>query len=202
MLDINKLSSDLLLFSTKEFGFFELPKELTTGSSIMPQKRNPDILELARAKHSVVFACLTQLNFLCENLNSGYNRNLQLSKEPLMKGLETTLSTIRIISHLIKNLKVNEQNCKNACTPEIFATDYAFDLVKNGVPFRDAYKETANNLGKIKPQNLSENLKGKKSIGSTGNLQLEEYDSETKKFSVWLENERTHFDSKISSLLI
>lgn len=141
MLDLNKLAADLMLFSTKEFGFFELPKEFCTGSSIMPQKRNPDVLELVRAKYHVVLGEEFKIKSLVGNLISGYNRDVQLTKEPLMDSMEITKQSLGIISLVLAGMKVNKPNCEKAMTKELYATQEAYELVKQGMPFREAYKE-------------------------------------------------------------
>lgn len=139
MLDVNKLSTDLMLFSTSEFGFVSLPQSFLTGSSIMPQKNNYDVFEIARGKYGVLIGCVAAVTAITANLPSGYNRDLQLTKEPLMKGIDTTLETVRILAAAMKNLRFNEKRCREAMTPELYATQKAYELVKKGVPFRDAY---------------------------------------------------------------
>jgi len=141
MFDINKIASDLIIFSMPEFGYFELPQEFTTGSSIMPQKKNPDVLELLRAKYHVVVSYEFQIKSITENLLSGYNRDLQLTKEPTLKGLEITKESISIMELIFENLKVNEKRCNDALTEEVYATEKAYQLVKKGMPFREAYRE-------------------------------------------------------------
>ncbi|MFH2028028.1 MAG: lyase family protein, partial [Nanoarchaeota archaeon] len=146
MFTLNKMSSDLILFSMQEFGFVEIPKEFTTGSSIMPQKKNPDVLELVRAKYSVVLSYEFQLKNLISNLISGYNRDLQLTKEPVIKGLEITKDCLEIMELVISNLKINDGNCKKAMTKELYATEEVYKLVKEGKSFREAYKEVKKKL--------------------------------------------------------
>ena len=141
MFDINKIASDLIIFSMPEFGYFELPKEFTTGSSIMPQKKNPDVLELLRAKYHVVVSYEFRVQSMTANLISGYNRDLQLTKEPTLKGLEITKESLSIMDLIFKNLKVNEKRCRDSLTEEIYATEKAYQLVKKGMPFREAYRE-------------------------------------------------------------
>jgi argininosuccinate lyase len=140
MIDLNKISSDIILFSMPEFGFFELPKEICTGSSIMPHKRNPDVLELIRAKYHKTLSCEFEVKNLIANLPSGYNRDLQLTKEPTIRGIETTAGCLRIMALILEKLKINEANCKRAMTSELYATKKAYDLVKKGMPFREAYR--------------------------------------------------------------
>jgi len=141
MFDLNKIASDLIIFSMPEFGYFELPKEFTTGSSIMPQKKNPDVLELLRAKYHFVVSYEFQVKSIAANLISGYNRDLQLTKEPTMKGLVMAKESISIMELIFENLKVNEKRCRDSLTEEVYATEKAHELVKKGVPFREAYRE-------------------------------------------------------------
>jgi len=140
MFDLNKIASDLILFSVPELGYFELPKEFCTGSSLMPQKKNPDVLELLRAKYHVVVSYEFQIKNMISNLLSGYNRDIQLTKEPTMKGLEITKESLYITSLVFSKLKVNKKNCEQSLTKDIYATEEVFKLVKTGIPFREAYK--------------------------------------------------------------
>lgn len=141
MLDINKLATDMWLFTSAEFGFIELPKEFSMGSSIMPQKVNPDVVELLRAKAGVMKGHRDSINSMILNLPSGYNGDFKLTKQPLIEGFELAKSCISIMTLVIGGLKVNEGRCKAAMTPELFATEKALELVKKGVPFRDAYRK-------------------------------------------------------------
>lgn len=141
MFDLNKLSTDLILFNMKEFGFVSLPKEFCTGSSIMPQKKNPDVLELIRAKYHIVLGEEFKVKSLIGNLMSGYNRDLQLTKEPLINAIEITKDSLSIMALLFNKIKINEDYCKKALTDELFATEKAYQLVKDGMPFREAYRK-------------------------------------------------------------
>ena len=201
MLDSGKLATDLIIFSTPEFGYFELPKEFCTGSSIMPQKKNPDVLELARANASVVESCMFRVNGIIKNLISGYNRDLQLTKEPLMKGLETTNDTIKMMELVVKGLKVNKDRCLAACAPDIFATDKALELVKKGMPFRDAYKEVGLNLERLRSIDPTKNIMAKKHIGATGNLGLEKAKKAIEKEKIELSKEKSSFEEKMQNLV-
>lgn len=140
MLDVNKLATDLLLFSTSEFGFISLPKQFLTGSSIMPQKNNYDVLELARGKYGVLVGCVAAITAITANLPSGYNRDFQLTKEPLMTGINATLQTTKIMALVMRNLTFNEKRCREAMSEELYATEKAYELVKKRMPFRDAYR--------------------------------------------------------------
>ena len=148
MYDINKISSDLILFSMDELGYFEIPEKFCTGSSIMPQKNNPDVLELLRAKYNNVRSYESEVLNITSNLPSGFHRDFQLTKEPTMKAIETTLDCIKMITMLINELVVNEKRCDEALSEEIYATEKAYKLVETGVPFRSAYKILAMELSK------------------------------------------------------
>ncbi len=147
---INRLASDLVLFSSAEFGFVTLPEAYTTGSSIMPQKRNPDVLELARAAHHRIVAELHVLFALPANLPSGYHRDLQLTKEAVMRGVLTGVDLILAVRHIVDGLHCNVDVMRKRLGPSLFATDAALEKVVQGVPFRHAYRETASRLDEIK----------------------------------------------------
>ncbi|MGQ9672627.1 MAG: argininosuccinate lyase [Candidatus Aminicenantales bacterium] len=143
MLDLARLATDLILFSTEEFGFFQLPDRFTTGSSLMPQKKNPDVLELVRANSALVHSGYLQVIETLKGLPSGYHRDLQLTKEPLLRGFKKTLETLEIMSLVLENLKICEDRCREACRGDIRSADRIHELVKKGVPFRDAYRRVA-----------------------------------------------------------
>ena len=143
MFDLNKISSDLILFSMPELGYFEIPEEFCTGSSMMPQKKNPDVLELLRAKYHAVVSCELYVKSVTANLLSGFNRDVQLTKGPTMQGLEIAKESLSVAARIFKKLRVNKENCKKALTEEIYATEKAHELVRKGKPFREAYGEVA-----------------------------------------------------------
>jgi len=143
MLDLNRIASDLILFSMPEFGFFELPDEFCTGSSIMPQKKNPDVLELLRARYHVIIALESQVKTQVSNLISGYNRDIQLTKEPVMKGFDITRAGLEVAELLFRHLVVNRERCEEALTDDLLATERVYALVRQGVPFREAYQRIA-----------------------------------------------------------
>ncbi|MBF88650.1 MAG: argininosuccinate lyase [Candidatus Marinimicrobia bacterium] len=150
MFDLNKLASDLILFSMPEFGFFNLPEDFCTGSSIMPQKQNPDVLEILRGKYHSVKSCEIEISGLISDLGTGFHRDFQLTKEPTMKGIEITLDSLEIASLVIRNLSLNTRRCQEAMTDEIYATERAYALVEKGMPFREAYKTIAKEFFKEK----------------------------------------------------
>lgn len=150
LLTINKFASDVMLFTASEFNFFKVSNLITTGSSIMPQKKNLDLAELLRSKIHVVLGNYIQIVSLSSNLISGYNRDLQDAKKPLIESLTVTLNSIKVTKVLLNNLSPNKKVLESALTDEIFATEKALKLVKEGIPFRQAYKKVASNLTKNK----------------------------------------------------
>jgi len=150
MYDLNRMAADLILFTLPDFGYFALPDEFLTGSSIMPQKKNPDVLELLRAKYHEVFACEMQVRNTAVNLISGYHRDLQITKEPLMRGFSATLASVQIATLVFRNLSVNPEKCQAAMSDELFATTKVYELVEKGLPFREAYRITAQQFGEKK----------------------------------------------------
>ena len=146
MFSINRIASDIVLFCTDEFKFFSLPDEFCSGSSIMPNKRNPDVLELLRGSYSILIGYQSQIQSLSQNLISGYNRDIQLSKEPTMRSFDLIKNCLDINTLVISGLIVNEENCKKAMTDELFATQQVYNMVKEGIPFRQAYRKIADEL--------------------------------------------------------
>ncbi|MEK6892306.1 MAG: argininosuccinate lyase [Nanoarchaeota archaeon] len=199
--DLARLSNDLIVFSMDEFGFFKLPDKFCTGSSIMPQKKNPDVLELIRAKSAKIDSNLYFVKNTMSKLQSGYNRDLQLTKEALMESFDIAVSSLRIFKTIIEKMIVNKEKCIKACTPDLFAAEYAYKLAKKGVPFRDAYKETAKNLGKLAVINPVSSIKLKKHLGATGNLGLEKIKQQIKEISKEIGSETEKFNSKLRGLL-
>lgn len=146
MLDLKRLANDLILFSRDEFGYFHLPDEFCTGSSIMPHKKNPDVLEVVRARSALINSYYFQIIEIITGLHSGYSRDLQLTKGPLMKGFRVTLKTIRIMKLVMAHLEVDSERCQKACTEEIYSAEKAHGLVKKGTAFREAYRKVARDL--------------------------------------------------------
>ncbi len=139
MLSVGRLAEDMILYLMPEFGYFRLPPAYCTGSSIMPQKQNPDVFELARARSSDVLSCAVRVAGVLKGLPGGYQRDLQETKAPFMEGLRLTRETVTVLQPLMQSLEVNEAALRNGCVAGIFATDRALELVADGVPFRDAY---------------------------------------------------------------
>ncbi len=144
---INRLASDLIQFSMAEFGFVRLPDEYCTGSSIMPQKRNPDVLELARAAYHRLVAELNLLATLPANLASGYHRDLQLTKESVMRAVTTAADVLVAVKNVLAGVSFDTDRMRASVSPEMFATAEALKLVTDGVPFREAYRQAAETRG-------------------------------------------------------
>jgi argininosuccinate lyase len=142
MLDARRLAWDLSLFTTAEFNFVALPSEYTTGSSIMPNKRNPDVVELLRASYATVAASRCEIEQLL-SLPSGYQRDLQFSKGSLFHGVTHGLATLELLPDLLARMQWNESSMRAAIEPAMYATDVAIEQAAAGVPFRDAYRAAA-----------------------------------------------------------
>ncbi|MBO7683995.1 MAG: argininosuccinate lyase [Kiritimatiellae bacterium] len=138
---LSRLAEDLILFSMPEFAYFKLPRAYCTGSSIMPQKFNPDVLELVRSKAAQALGLQAASLSLLHAMPGGYNRDLQDCKWLYMKGLEIVRTTLRILAKVVDGVKLDAQKCRAAFTPGVFATDVALRKVADGVPWRDAYHE-------------------------------------------------------------
>ena len=136
MITLSRMAEDLILYSSPEFGYFGLPEEYCTGSSIMPQKKNPDILELVRARSVRVLSHASAVSGIIVRLPGGYNRDLQETKEPFMEGIETTASSLKMVALLVSKLKINKDALLAGFTPEVFAADEATRLVSKGASFR------------------------------------------------------------------
>jgi argininosuccinate lyase len=197
---LSKMAADLIMFSLPEFGYFSLPAEMCTGSSIMPQKKNPDGLELTRAKAAGLGSCAAQIKMVIRALPSGYNRDFQETKEPFLRGLKTALALFRIMELTIKKLKVNAKTLRAAFTPDIFATDEAYARVLAGQSFRDAYREVGLNLDKLKALDPGETLKNRKSSGTAGNLRLEIPRAELFQIGGYFSEERAKIEKSLKKL--
>lgn len=176
MLTLSRLAADLLFFTARETGYFTLSEGLTTGSSIMPQKKNADGLEIMRGYVSVIISHQLTVKNIIKSLISGYNRDLQLIKKPLIESLEIVKASLIVADEHIKGLRVNKDKIETAIAKDIVAADLANEMVEQqGIPFRDAYVKVGQELEKIEKIDYLQNIKSKKSLGSPGNLNLEYY---------------------------
>ena len=201
MLTLSRLAQDLILFSMPEFGYFRLPAEFTTGSSIMPQKRNPDVLELLRAKAAKVLA---NANFAAEIVRaapSGYNRDLQETKAPFMEGFDLAIASLRILTPLVSKLEVDGAALRRGFGPEVFATDRALELVAKGMPFRDAYHEVKSNLDQLAGKSPDAALAAKRHLGAPLGLDFAALAARAKKAEAWAGRERGRYAARRNDLL-
>jgi argininosuccinate lyase len=145
--DIGRMASDLLLFYTQEFAYISLASDATTGSSIMPQKRNPDVLELIRASSATLQACLDESLQITNKLPSGYQRDLQRLKAPLFRGIDLAIESVDIMAHILDGMRFVAENI--TLDPGIHAAEEANRLVRDeGLPFREAYRRIAERFAK------------------------------------------------------
>src|SRR5436189_1916445 len=140
-LHLSRLSEDLIIWGTREFGFLEFTDAFSTGSSLMPQKRNPDMAELTRGKTGRLYGNLMSILTMTKALPSSYNRDLQEDKKPLFDSVDTVRAALEIFAAMLPELKVNRKRMQAAASdPNLFATDLAEYLVKKGIPFRKAHE--------------------------------------------------------------
>jgi argininosuccinate lyase len=140
LFDLNRWASDVILFTLPEIGYFSLDPAMVTGSSIMPHKKNPDVLELIRSSYHQVSGFELQLRTIPANLISGYHRDLQFTKEPLMRGLKTCHDVLEVAKVTLGGLKPDPEMLQKSMTAELLSVQKVMDLVHSGMPFRDAYR--------------------------------------------------------------
>jgi argininosuccinate lyase len=167
-----RLAWDLSLFTMSELGFVKLDPAFTTGSSIMPQKRNPDVVELMRASCSIVQGALAEVQSIVA-LPSAYHRDLQLTKGPTMRGLDEALATARLVPRLVASLSFDRDRMADAVSAECYATDRAVELAVAGVPFREAYQRVAGEIASLERGDPQASLAARTSVGAPGNLSLD-----------------------------
>ena len=171
VLDLRRLAWDLSLFTSAEFGFVALPAQYTTGSSIMPNKRNPDVIELMRASYASVAAGRAEIEHLL-SLPSGYHRDLQFSKGAIFHAFGRGLGALSLLPDLLRNLEWNTDAMRAALDPSMYATDLAVDLARDGLPFRDAYRQAAD-PARWAAGDPAASLAARVSPGAAGDLRLE-----------------------------
>lgn len=178
---LSKLAMDITLYMSQNFDFISFPNELTTGSSIMPHKKNPDVFELIRAKCNKIQAVPNQLSLITNNLPSGYHRDLQLVKEIIVPALQDMKACLEMMTFSLKEIRVNQNILDDPKYDYLFSVDTLNEMVKNGMPFRDAYKTMGQAIenGSFEPKKDAKHTHE----GSLGNLCLEE-----------IKNKRTELD--------
>ncbi len=173
LLDVRRLAWDLSLFTTAEFSFVDLPDRFTTGSSIMPNKRNPDVVELLRAAYGTVQGAMAELQSLL-SLPSGYQRDLQGTKPPLLRAMNRGLDALAIVPGLLADLSFNEERMREAIEPAMHATDRAVELAAGGVPFRQAYRQVASEFDQLAERTADQSLEARTSPGACADLRLDD----------------------------
>lgn len=176
---LNKLATDVCLFMNQHFAFLTFPDNLTTGSSIMPHKKNPDVFELIRAKTNQIQAVPTSVSFLLTNMSTGYHRDMQLLKEEIFPAFETLKSCLSMSTFMLKEIKVKQNILQDSFYKHLFSVEVVNDLVLQGMPFRDAYKKVGLDIeaDKFAPDQSQVNHTHE---GSIGNLCLAEIQEKMK----------------------
>ncbi|MEZ4700368.1 MAG: argininosuccinate lyase [Rhodothermales bacterium] len=182
---LNRMASDLVLFNTSEFAFVRLPAAFCTGSSIMPQKQNPDVLELIRASYHRVIAEMQILLTLPANMPSGYHRDLQLTKEATMRSEAVTTDMLDAMRQLLPGVEFDLEAMRRATSSELFATAAALEKVAAGMPFRDAYREAAREVSQIGQVDLEQALDAYKVAGFPGKLAIAPIRERVAAFAGW-----------------
>ncbi len=168
---IGKMANDICLYSNQNYGFFSFPSELTTGSSIMPHKKNPDVFELIRGKSSKIQSVPNELTLLINNLSTGYNRDYQLTKEVLFPAIVDLKASLEIFEFMIQHIIINENILDDKKYDYLFSVEKINELMISGKSFREAYREVGNSIENGTYQYERRNL-NHTHIGSIGNLDL------------------------------
>jgi argininosuccinate lyase len=177
---LNKLASDVCIFMNQHFGFISFPDELTTGSSIMPHKKNPDVFELIRAKTNQMQSLPIQVNLLLTNLTTGYHRDLQLLKESIFPGIDSLLDCLDMSVFMLKEIKVKNGILEDPFYKHVFSVEVVNNMVLEGMPFRDAYKKVGIDIEKD-DFNPDQSKVSHTHEGSIGNLCTKEIQSKMEK---------------------
>jgi argininosuccinate lyase len=172
MLDVRRLAWDLSLYTSAEFNFVSLPSGYTTGSSIMPNKRNPDVVELLRAAYAPVAGARAEIEQLL-SLPSGYHRDMQGTKGPLIRGMVSGLQALRLVAPLIREMVCQPAAMAAAISPDMYATDRAIELTAAGMPFREAYRKVGLELDQLEDQAPAVSIDARVSLGGCANLGLD-----------------------------
>jgi argininosuccinate lyase len=172
LLDLRRLAWDLSLFTTAEFAFVDIPPRFTTGSSIMPNKRNPDVIELMRATYASAAAARTEIEQLL-SLPSGYQRDLQFSKGAIFHAFSRGIAALDLLPDLLDGMRWRADAMRAAIDPSMHATDIAVESAQSGVPFRDAYRHAAESKDTAHTRTPEDSLSARVSAGASGDLRLD-----------------------------
>jgi argininosuccinate lyase len=202
--ELAKLAADVILYAADEYGYLVLPPELATGSSLMPHKRNPDVFELTRARAAALDGDLVAVLALKAKLTSGYHRDFQLLKEPLLRGLDRTREMLAMMAGAVPRLAVNRDRATAALTGGVLATDEVMRRVEQGEPFRAAYRAVAAALRRgvefpaPAPSALAARRRG---AGGLGNLDLGPVRARLRGARRWSSRARRRFDTALRRLV-
>jgi argininosuccinate lyase len=194
--DLGRLAQDVILYSAEEYGYLVLPEELVTGSSIMPHKRNPDLFELTRGRAAALEGDLAAVLHLRAKLTSGYHRDFQLLKEPLMRGLDRAEAILTATAEALPRVRVDRERCAAVMAGGTLATDEVMRRVEAGTPFRAAYREVAAAIRRgeaFAPPPLSRLVARRRSTGGLGDLGLSEAAARVRRARRWGRREQARF---------
>ncbi len=196
---VEKALWDLALYTTEEFGFLSLPDAFTTGSSIMPHKRNPDVVELLRGRMGELRGLAHQVEQIAVGLPSNYHRDLQLLKKPVFAAFARGAEALDIFRQVIQGLTVNIERAGAACSDDLYAAEQAFDLVRQGLSFRDAYKAVARQIqaGEFHPDR---NAQVDAHTGSSTDLGLDETQAGLDRQTAWIREKRSFLSARETAL--
>ena len=201
--DLARLAQDVILYSAEEFGYLVLPAELATGSSIMPHKRNPDLFELTRGRAAALEGDLAAVLQVRAKLSSGYHRDFQLLKEPLMRGLDRAEAMLAAMAEALPRLGVDRERCAAALAGGTLATDEVMRRVEGGTAFRIAYREVAAAIRRgetFDPPPAARIVARRRSTGGLGDLGLREATARARRARRWGGRERARFDKAMGRL--
>ena len=198
---LSRLAEDMILFSMPEFGYFTLPRAYCTGSSIMPQKYNPDVLELVRSKTAQVLGLATAALSMLHAMPGGYNRDLQDCKGLYMKGLSITRTTLRILAKFVRGLGIDEAKLRAGFIPGVFATDVALRKVAAGTPWREAYHQVRDNLEALATEDPDAAVAAKTHAGATAGLDYALYAGRVAALRTSVAARMEKFEAKMKELL-
>jgi argininosuccinate lyase len=201
--DLSRLAGDVILWSAEEYGYLELPASFVTGSSIMPHKRNPDLFELTRARAAQIDGDLAAVLAVRAKPTSGYQRDYQLLKAPLMGALDRTGEMLGMLARVLPGLTVNRKRAAAAVTGDLLATDEVMRRVEEGIPFRTAYRDVAKELrskAALRVPSRSGIFARRRSTGGLGNPGLSMLLSRNRARERWESRERKRFSAAMRRL--
>lgn len=198
---LSRLAEDMILFSMPEFGYFTLPRAYCTGSSIMPQKYNPDVLELVRSKTAQALGLATAALSMLHAMPGGYNRDLQDCKGLYMKGLSITRTTLRILAKFVRGMGIDEAKLRAGFIPGVFATDVALRKVAAGTPWREAYHQVRDNLEALATEDPDAAVAAKTHAGATAGLDYALYAGRVAALRTSVAARTEQFEAKMKELL-